>query len=69
MFHQRLVNLLLSTCRAHRRLFTSPGGQLRELFQIGVVRGNIPLGISVLSYSGQLNTAVVAAADAIADSV
>jgi WS/DGAT/MGAT family acyltransferase len=67
MFHQRLVNLLLSNLPGPPAPVYFAGAKVLEMFQIGVVQGNIPLGISVLSYSGQLNTVIVADADAIPD--
>jgi diacylglycerol O-acyltransferase len=38
-----------------------------EIFQVGLVQGNIPLSVGVLSYAGQLNFDIVADADAIPD--
>ncbi|MBT2554647.1 WS/DGAT domain-containing protein [Arthrobacter sp. ISL-5] len=67
MFHQRLVNLLLSNLPGPPVPVYFAGAKVLAMFQIGVVQGNIPLGISVLSYSGQLNSVIVADADAIPD--
>lgn len=67
MFHQRLVNLLLSNLPGPPATVYFAGAQVLDMFQIGVVQGNMPLGISVLSYAGQLNIVVVADADAIPD--
>ena len=67
MSHQRLVNLLLSNLPGPPAPVYFAGAQVLEMFQIGVVQGNIPLGLSVLSYSGQLNIVIVADADAIPD--
>ena len=67
MFHQRLVNLLLSNLPGPPTPVYFAGTQVLEMFQIGVVQGNIPLGISVISYSGQLNMVIVADTDAIPD--
>jgi hypothetical protein len=43
------------------------GARVLEVFQIGVVQGNITLSVGVLSYAGQLNFDVVADADAVPD--
>lgn len=67
MFHQRLVNLLLSNLPGPPTPVYFAGAQVLEMFQIGVVQGNVPLGISALSYSGQLNMVIVADTDAIPD--
>ena len=67
MFHQRLVNLLLSNLPGPPAPVYFAGAQVLEMFQIGVVQGNIPLGLSVLSYSGQMNIVIVADADALPD--
>jgi len=40
---------------------------VRELFQVGLVQGNIPLSVGVLSYAGQLNFDIVADLDAVPD--
>ncbi|MGX1159358.1 WS/DGAT/MGAT family acyltransferase [Arthrobacter sp. SLBN-100] len=64
MFHQRLVNLLMSNLPGPPAPVHFSGAEVLELFQIGVVQGNITLGLSVLTYAGQLNIAVVADADA-----
>ncbi len=67
MFHQRLVNLLLSNLPGPPTPLFFAGAKVLEMFQIGVVQGNIPLGISVLSYSGQLNIVIVADTEALPD--
>ena len=38
-----------------------------ELFQVGVIQGNVTLGVGVLSYAGQLNFDLVSDADATPD--
>jgi hypothetical protein len=43
------------------------GARVLELFQVGVIQGNVPLGIGVLSYAGQLNFNLVSDADAVPD--
>ena len=37
------------------------------MFQIGVVQGNVPLSVGVLSYAGQLNVEIVGDPDAVPD--
>ena len=67
MFRQRLVNLLLSNLRGPAESLTFGGARVRELFQIGVLQGNMPLVVGVLSYAGQLNIDIVADADLVPD--
>jgi WS/DGAT/MGAT family acyltransferase len=67
MFRQRLVNLLLSNLPGPPAPVYFAGAKVLEMFQIGVVQGNIPIGVSVLSYAGQLNMVVVADPDAVPD--
>jgi hypothetical protein len=43
------------------------GARVQELFQVGVVQGNLALGVGILSYAGRLNFDIVADADAIPD--
>jgi diacylglycerol O-acyltransferase len=43
------------------------GAKILEVFQIGVVQGNVPLQVGVLSYAGQLNFDIVGDADLVAD--
>jgi diacylglycerol O-acyltransferase len=40
-----------------------------EMFQVGLVQGNIAVSVGVLSYAGQLNFDIVADADAVPDLV
>jgi diacylglycerol O-acyltransferase len=67
MFRQRLVNLLLSDLPGPTERFFFAGALVEEIFQIGVVQGNLALGVCVLSYAGQLNVAILADADAVPD--
>jgi hypothetical protein len=67
MFHQRLVNLLLSNLRGPTQSLTFCGARVRKLFQIGVLQGNMPLVVGVLSYAGQLNIDIVADTDLVPD--
>jgi WS/DGAT/MGAT family acyltransferase len=67
MFHQRLVNLLVSNLPGPAAPMYFAGARVLEVFQVGVVQGNIPLSVGVLSYAGQLNFDIVADAEAIPD--
>jgi diacylglycerol O-acyltransferase len=67
MFHQRLVNLLESNLPGPPVSVYFAGARVLELFQVGVVQGDITLSIGVLSYAGQLNFDIVADADAAPD--
>ncbi|HZD68000.1 MAG TPA: wax ester/triacylglycerol synthase family O-acyltransferase [Actinomycetes bacterium] len=68
MFRQRLVNLLVSNLpgpAVHLYLY---GARVLDLFQVGIVQGNITVSVGVLSYAGQLNFDLVSDADAVPDS-
>jgi WS/DGAT/MGAT family acyltransferase len=67
MFRQRLVNLLVSNLPGPGAPRYFAGAIVRELFQVGVVQGNIPLSVGVISYAGQLNFDIVADLDAVPD--
>jgi WS/DGAT/MGAT family acyltransferase len=67
MFHQRLVNLFESNLPGPPAPVYFAGGRVLEVFVIGVVQGNVPLSVAVLSYAGQLNVDIVADADAVPD--
>ena len=67
MFRQRLVNLLMSNLPGPAAPMYFAGARVLEVFQVGVVQGNIPLSLGVLSYAGQLNFDIVTDADAIPD--
>ena len=67
MFRQRLVNLLVSNLPGPPEPLYFAGATVREMFQIGLVQGNIPLSVGVLSYAGQLNFDIVADVDAVPD--
>jgi diacylglycerol O-acyltransferase len=49
MFHQRLVNLLESNLAGPATPLYVAGARVLEVFQIGVVQGNITLSVGVLS--------------------
>lgn len=67
MSRQHLVNLLTSDLPGPPGPLFFVGAQVLELFQIGVVQGNIAIGVGALSYAGQLNFTVVADRDAVPD--
>ena len=51
-------------------VFTSVAGsevRVLELFQAGVVQGNVTVAVGVLSYAGQLNFTILGDADAVPD--
>ncbi len=67
MNRQRLVNLLESNLPGPSVPMFFAGAQVLEVFQIGVVQGNLALSVGVLSYAGQLNFDIVGDSDAIPD--
>ncbi|WP_204916737.1 wax ester/triacylglycerol synthase family O-acyltransferase [Microlunatus panaciterrae] len=67
MPRQRLVNLLVSNLAGPQRPLSFLGSRILEMFQIGVVQGNLSVGVSVLSYAGQLNLAVLCDPDIVTD--
>jgi WS/DGAT/MGAT family acyltransferase len=60
MTHQRLVNLLSSNLPGPPHLVHFGGARILELFQMGVVQGNLALAVGTISYAGRLNLDVVA---------
>jgi WS/DGAT/MGAT family acyltransferase len=67
MFHQRLVNLFTSNLPGPPTSLYLGGARVLELFQVGVLQGNVTLGVGVLSYAGQLDFDIVGDAEAIPD--
>jgi WS/DGAT/MGAT family acyltransferase len=67
MFHQRLVNLLASNLAGAPMTLYFAGAKVLEVFQAGVVQGNLTLSVGVLSYAGQLNVDIVGDIDAVPD--
>jgi diacylglycerol O-acyltransferase / wax synthase len=67
MFHQRLVNLLASNLPGPPIPLYFAGARVLEVFQVGVVQGNIAVSVGVVSYAGQLNFNVVGDAEAVPD--
>jgi diacylglycerol O-acyltransferase len=67
MPRQRLVNLLISNLPGPPGPLYLAGARVLELFQVGVVQGNLTVEVGVLSYAGQLNFTILADADALPD--
>lgn len=67
MFRQRLVNLFTSNLPGPPASVFFAGARILELFQIGVLQGNIPIAVGVLSYAGQLNLDILGDADVVPD--
>ena len=64
---QRLVNLGTSNLPGPPQPLYLAGARVLELFQVGVVQGNLTMQVGVLSYAGQLNVAILGDADALPD--
>jgi WS/DGAT/MGAT family acyltransferase len=67
MNHQRLVNLMVSNLPGPPAPLTFLGARVLEMFQIGLLQGNLAIGVGVLSYAGQLNFDIVTDAAVIPD--
>ncbi|MGW4015465.1 wax ester/triacylglycerol synthase family O-acyltransferase [Rhodococcus ruber] len=67
MRRQRLVNLFVSNLVGPPVPLHFAGARIREMFQIGVVQGNVGLAVGVLSYAGRLNIDLVADAVLVPD--
>lgn len=67
MNRQRRVNLLMSNLPGPSQPMYFAGAKILEVFQIGVIQGNVPLSVGVLSYAGQLNFDVVADVNLVPD--
>jgi diacylglycerol O-acyltransferase / wax synthase len=60
MPRQRLVNVFVSNLHGPARPQSLGGARVLEMFQLGVVQGNVPVSVGALSYAGQLTLAIVA---------
>ena len=69
MKHQRQVNLLVSNLPGPPAPLFLAGARVLEIFQVGVVQGNVTISVGVLSYAGQLNFDIVGDRDAVPDLV
>jgi WS/DGAT/MGAT family acyltransferase len=67
MNRQRRINLLMSNLPGPPQPMYFAAAEILELFQIGVVQGNVPVQIGVLSYAGQLNFDIAGDADVVPD--
>ena len=67
MSGQHIVNLLVSNLAGPAAPLYFAGARALEVFQIGVVQGNVTISVGVLSYAGQLNFDIVGDAGATPD--
>ncbi len=67
MSRQRLVNLLVSNLPGPAAPLSLAGTPVLEIFQFGVVQGNVTVSVGALSYAGQLNLDLVGDPDAAPD--
>jgi diacylglycerol O-acyltransferase len=67
MARQRLVNLLVSNLPGPPGPLRLGGARVLEIFQIGVVQGNLTVSVGAISYAGHLNLDVVADRAAVPD--
>ena len=67
MNRQRRINLLMSNLPGPPQPMYFAGAKILELFQIGVVQGNVAVQVGALPYAGQLNFDIVADANLVPD--
>ncbi len=67
MARQRLVNLLVSNLPGPPLPLSVAGSRVAEIFQIGLVQGNVPISVGALSYAGQLNLEITGDPGAVPD--
>jgi diacylglycerol O-acyltransferase len=67
MNRQRRINLLMSNLPGPAQPMYFAGAKILEVFQIGVVQGNVAVQVGALSYAGQLNFDIVADANLVPD--
>jgi len=67
MNRQRRVNLLMSNLPGPAQPMYFAGAKILEVFQIGVVQGNVAVQVGALSYAGQLNLDIVADVNLVPD--
>jgi diacylglycerol O-acyltransferase / wax synthase len=67
MDRQRRINLLMSNLPGPPQHMYFAGVKILEVFQIGVIQGNVPLQIGALSYVGQLSFDIVGDANLVPD--
>ncbi len=67
MSRQRLVNVLVSNLRGPPGPLYFAGAQVIEVFQFGVVQGNVAVSVGALSFAGRLNFDIVGDPAAVPD--
>jgi diacylglycerol O-acyltransferase / wax synthase len=67
MNRQRRINLLMSNLPGPPQPMYFAGAKILEVFQIGIVQGNVAVQVGALSYAGQLNFDIVADANLVPD--
>lgn len=67
MFHQRLINIVVSNVVGPPVPVYFASARLHEAFQLSVLQGNLGLGVGVLSYAGGLYLDIAADVDLIPD--
>jgi diacylglycerol O-acyltransferase / wax synthase len=67
MNQQRRINLLMSNLPGPPQPIYFAGAEILEVFQIGVVQGNVAVQVGALSYASQLNFDIVADANLVPD--
>jgi diacylglycerol O-acyltransferase / wax synthase len=67
MSRQRRINLLMSNLPGPPQPMYFAGAKVLEVFQIGVVQGNVAVQVGALSYASQLNFDIVADANLVPD--
>jgi len=67
MTRQRLVNLLVSNVPGPPGPLRLGGARVLEIFQVGVVQGNLTVSVGAISYAGQLNLGIVVDSAAVPD--
>jgi diacylglycerol O-acyltransferase / wax synthase len=67
MNRQRRINLLMSNLPGPPQPMYFAGAKILEVFQLGVIQGNVAVQVGALSYAGQLNFDIVADANLVPD--
>ena len=67
MFHQRLINIVVSNVVGPPVPVYFARARLFEVFQLSVLQGNLGLGVGVLSYAGGLYLDIAADVDVVPD--
>jgi hypothetical protein len=67
MFHQRLINIVVSNVGGPPIPVYFARARLCEVFQLSVLQGNLGLAVGVLSYAGGLNLDIAADVDTVPD--